>query len=76
MIIFSFTGEGTQLNRKLNQFCKRNEIPVESYSVERYAENEIQTRFPDYELVEGSLSLSIACHIGPGAMAITCMKRV
>lgn len=39
-------------------------------------ENEIQTRFPDYELVEGSLSLSIACHIGPGAMAITCMKRV
>ena len=30
-----------QLNRKLNQFCKRNEIPVESYSVERYAENEI-----------------------------------
>lgn len=38
--------------------------------------NEIQTRFPDYELVEGSLSLSIACHIGSGAMAITCMKRV
>ena len=38
--------------------------------------NEIQTRFPDYEPVEGSLSLSIACHIGPGAMAITCMKRV
>lgn len=38
--------------------------------------NEIQTQFPDYELVEGSLSLSIACHIGPGAMAITCMKRV
>ena len=38
--------------------------------------NEIKTRFPDYELVEGSLSLSIACHIGPGAMAITCMKRV
>ena len=38
--------------------------------------NEIQTRFLDYELVEGSLSLSIACHIGPGAMAVTCMKRV
>ena len=38
--------------------------------------NEIQTRFPDYELVEGPLSLSIACPIGPGAMAITCMKRV
>ena len=37
---------------------------------------EIQTRFPEYELVEGPLSLSIACHIGPGAMAVTCMKRV
>ena len=41
MIIFSFTGEGTQLNRKLTQFCKKNEILVESYSVERYAENEL-----------------------------------
>lgn len=37
---------------------------------------EIQTRFPEYELVESPLSLSIACHIGPGAMAVTCMKRV
>ena len=37
---------------------------------------EIQTRFPEYGLVEGPLSLSIACHIGPGAMAVTCMKRV
>ena len=43
---------------------------------EKKKKNEIQTRFPDYELVEGPLSLSIACHIGPGAMAITCMKRV
>ena len=37
---------------------------------------EIQTRFPEYELVESPLSLSIACLIGPGAMAVTCMKRV
>ena len=37
---------------------------------------EIMDRFPDYELVEAPLSLSVACHIGPGAMAITCMKRV
>ena len=33
-------------------------------------------RFPGYEIVEGPLSLSVACHIGPGAMAVTCMKRV
>lgn len=37
---------------------------------------EILERFPGYELVEGSLSLSVACHIGPGAMAVTCMKKV
>ena len=28
------------------------------------------------QIVEGPLSLSVACHIGPGAMAVTCMKKV
>lgn len=37
--------------------------------------HEIQERFPGYEMLEAPLSLSVACHIGPGAMAITCMKR-
>lgn len=37
---------------------------------------EILERFPGYELLEGPLSLSVACHIGPGAMAVTCMKKV
>lgn len=37
---------------------------------------EITERFPGYEIVEGPLSLSVACHIGPGAMAVTCMKRI
>lgn len=37
---------------------------------------EIMERFPGYDIVEGPLSLSVACHIGPGAMAVTCMKRV
>ena len=37
---------------------------------------EITERFPGYDVVEGPLSLSVACHIGPGAMAVTCMKRV
>ncbi|HIZ81612.1 MAG TPA: DegV family protein [Candidatus Mediterraneibacter pullistercoris] len=37
---------------------------------------EIMDRFPGYEIIEGPLSLSVACHIGPGAMAVTCMKRV
>ena len=37
---------------------------------------EIAEKFPEYEIVEGPLSLSVACHIGPGAMAGTCMKKV
>ena len=37
---------------------------------------EIQEWFPGYELLEGPLSLSVACHIGPGAMAVTCMKKI
>lgn len=37
---------------------------------------EIMERFPGYDIVEGPLSLSVACHIGPGSMAVTCMKRV
>ena len=37
---------------------------------------EISEKFPGYEIVEGPLSLSVACHIDPGAMAVTCMKKV
>ena len=37
---------------------------------------EIAEKFPEYEIVEGPLSLSVACHIGPGAMAVTCMKKI
>lgn len=37
---------------------------------------EIQAKFPQYEILEAPLSLSVACHIGPGAIAITCMKKV
>ena len=37
---------------------------------------EISEKFPGYEIVEGPLSLSVACHIGPGAMAVTCMKKI
>lgn len=37
---------------------------------------EITDRFPGVDIIEGPLSLSVACHIGPGAMAVTCMKKV
>lgn len=37
---------------------------------------EIAEKFPEYEIVEGPLSLSVACHIGPGAMAVTCLSLI
>lgn len=37
---------------------------------------EIMNRFPEYEFLEAPLSLSVSCHIGPGAMAVTCIKKV
>ena len=37
---------------------------------------EIETRFSGYEVDMDKLSLSVACHIGPGAIAITCTKSI
>ena len=37
---------------------------------------EIETRFSGYEIDMDKLSLSVACHIGPGAMAIACTKDI
>lgn len=35
---------------------------------------EIEDRFPEYKVTMDRLSLSVACHIGPGAMAVACSK--
>lgn len=37
---------------------------------------EIEERFPGYEVDMDKLTLSIACHIGPGAIAIACTKAL
>jgi DegV family protein with EDD domain len=37
---------------------------------------EIEERFPGYEIDVDRLSLSVACHIGPGAIAIACTKAL
>ncbi len=36
---------------------------------------EVQEAFPNHKLMVDPLSLSVACHIGPGALAITCTKK-
>ena len=39
-------------------------------------EQEIHERFPEWEIMSSPLSLSVACHIGQGALAVTCTKKV
>lgn len=38
--------------------------------------SEIRERFPGAEIEIAPLSLSVACHIGPGALAVTCTKKM
>ena len=37
---------------------------------------EVQEAFPGFEIHMDPLSLSVACHIGPGALAVTCSKKL
>lgn len=37
---------------------------------------EVRAVFPDREIVLDPLSLSVSCHIGPGALAIACSKKI
>lgn len=37
---------------------------------------EVEESFPGYDIIMDPLSLSVACHIGPGALAIACSKHV
>ena len=37
---------------------------------------EVQEAFPGYDIHLDPLSLSVACHIGPGALAVACCKKM
>lgn len=37
---------------------------------------EVQEQFPDFDVHTDPLSLSVACHIGPGALAVACCKKI
>lgn len=37
---------------------------------------EVQAAFPNNEIIMNPLSLSVSCHIGPGALAIACSKKI
>ncbi len=37
---------------------------------------ELMEKFPGYDIRMDRLSLSVACHIGPGSRAVTCIKKL
>ena len=37
---------------------------------------EVEAKFPGYDINIDPLSLSVACHIGPGALALACCKKI
>ena len=47
----------------------------DSEAAEAFKE-EVQEAFPNNEIVMNPLSLSVSCHIGPGALAIACSKII
>lgn len=38
--------------------------------------DEVQSQFPGFDIHMDPLSLSVACHIGPGSLAIACCKKI
>ncbi len=37
---------------------------------------EVMAAFPGHEIILDPLSLSVSCHIGPGALAVTCTRKL
>lgn len=37
---------------------------------------EVKEAFPGYDIIMDPLSLSVACHIGPGALAVACANKI
>lgn len=49
-----------------------------SYDLEKAMEfkNEVEAAIPGYEMHMDPLSLVVSCHIGPGALAIACSRKI
>ena len=49
---------------------------TKDYEAAKQFVQEIQQEFPGFDIVCNPLSLSVACHIGPGSLAIACCKKM
>lgn len=66
---------------RFSEYAKRGEMCLEMAYTGNQEEaeefkKEVQEMFPDYEIQMDPLSLSVACHIGHGALAVACSKKV
>ena len=63
------------------EYVKRGEMCLQSAYTGNQEEaeefkKEIAEVFPEIEIVQNPLSLSVACHIGHGAIAVACSRKV
>lgn len=62
------SADGAKMNLALAYTC--DEETLEEWK------KEVMEQFPGCEIVANPLSLSVSCHIGPGALAIACSKKI
>ena len=59
---------GKQMHMQIAHTC--------SDEVAQQWKEDLKEVFPEYDIHVGRLSLSVSCHIGPGAMALACCKKI
>ncbi|MBQ7781219.1 MAG: DegV family protein [Lachnospiraceae bacterium] len=69
------------INNRFGGFTEEKGIWLQmAYTGDREAAEEFKAEvmeaFPGYEIQMDPLSLSVACHIGPGALAVACCKKM
>ena len=69
------------LENRFAEYVKRGEMCLQSAYTGNQEEaeefkKEIAEVFPGIEIVQNPLSLSVACHIGHGAIAVACSRKV
>lgn len=63
-------GDSTASNMHISVAHTANEALAEEFK------EELLALFPNHDIVVNPLSLSVACHIGPGALAVACSKKL
>lgn len=73
------------INNDLKERFQMEEHPEDTWIAVAYTRDleaatewkeEVQKMFPNNDIVMNPLSLSVSCHIGPGAIAVTCTKKL